>query len=58
MVDLTDEEKKNGWTSEKLEKYLVDREKAQSGVILFHPDHRKPPRPKWANNSYNPLQWR
>jgi hypothetical protein len=58
MPELTKEDIKNGWTVEKLEKYLKDREKAQSGVIMFHPDHRKPQRPKWANNLYRPLQWR
>ena len=57
MVSLTPEEKENGWTEEKLEKYMLDREKAQAGVILFNPDFRKPQRPRFANNRYNPLRW-
>jgi hypothetical protein len=56
LVELTEEDKKNGWTEEKLQKYLEDRDKAQSGIILFN--NRKPQRPKWANNSFNPLRWR
>ena len=58
MVELTDEERRNGWTEEKLGSYLKERERAQSGVILFHPDFRKPARKKFANNRYNPLKWR
>ena len=58
MIELTDEEKKNGWTPEKLEKYITSREKAQSGVVLFHPDHRRPQKPAFANNEYSPLKWR
>lgn len=54
MVELTEEEKKNGWTEESLEAYFKDREKAQSAVVLA--DRRQ--RPRFANSSYNPLQWR
>ena len=54
MIDLTDEEKKNGWTEESLEAYFKDREKAQAVVVLA--DRRQ--RPRFANNSYSPLQWR
>jgi hypothetical protein len=56
MLELTEEEKANGWTSETLEKYLKDREKAQSGIILF--DTRQKARPRFANNLYRPLRWR
>ena len=58
MLELTDEERANGWTEKSLQKYLDEREKAQSGVIMFHPDHRKPARLRFANNRYNPLKWR
>lgn len=57
MTALTDDEKKNGWTEESLRTYIEGREKAQAGVVLFNPDYRKTPRPKWANNRYNPLKW-
>ena len=58
MIELTDDEKANGWTPEALVKYIEGREKAQSGVVLFHPDHRKPRKPRFANNAYRPLHWR
>ncbi len=57
-IELTDEERKNGWTVEKLAAYVKEREQAQAGVVMFNPDHRKPRRPRWANNRYNPMRWR
>ena len=54
MIELTDEECKNGWTEKSLQKYLDEREKAQSGVIM----DRKPQRPRFANSRYSPLRWR
>lgn len=58
MLELTDEEKANGWTEETLAAYLEERERAQAGVIMFDPEHRKSPRPRWANNRYRPIRWR
>ena len=57
-IEPTDEERKGGWTKETLAVYLAEREQAQAGVIMFHPDHRRRARPRWANNSYSPLRWR
>ena len=57
-LELTDEEKANGWTEATLAAYLAEREKAQAGVVMFDPEYRKPQRPKWANNLYRPLRWR
>ena len=57
-IELTDDERKNGWTEKALRVYVEDRERAQTGVVMFHLDHRKPQRPKWANNFYRPLHWR
>ena len=57
-IELTDEERANGWTEETLTAYIAEREKAQAGVVMFDPEYRKPQRPKWANNRYNPLHWR
>ena len=54
MVELTEEERKNGWTEKALEAYLAEREKAQAEVVL----NRLPARPRWANNRYDPLRWR
>lgn len=54
MVELTKEEKKNGWTKEALEAYIAEREKAQTANILSV----KSPKPKYANNRFRPLQWR
>ena len=56
-IELTDEERRNGWTPETLTAYLAERERAQAGVVMFDPEYRKPPRPKWANNSYNPMKF-
>jgi phytoene/squalene synthetase len=53
-IELTDEERKNGWTEESLAKYLADREKAQSARVL----DRSPTLPKWANSQYDPMRWR
>lgn len=53
-IELTAEEKKNGWTEESLEKYFKDREKAQAAVVLSDKQQRS----RYANNKYSPLQWR
>ena len=52
-MELTPEEIKGGWTEEKLQKYLLEREVAQSALVLDRP----PERPKWANSLYNPHKW-
>ena len=57
-IELTDEERANGWTEKTLAAYFEEREKAQAGVVLFNPDYRKPQRAKWANNKYSPMRWR
>lgn len=57
-IELTDEERANGWSKKALETYVEDRERAQAGVVMFNPDYRKPVRPKWANSLYSPLRWR
>lgn len=57
-IELTDDERKNGWTEATLKAYVVDRERAQAGIVMFNPDYRQPARPRWANSSYDPLRWR
>lgn len=58
MAEITAEEAANGWTEESLAKYRLERERAQSGIIYFHPDHRPVPRKPFANNRYRVLKWR
>ena len=53
-LQLTDDERANGWTEVTLKAYLADRERAQADVVL----NRDPPKPRWANSLYNPLRWR
>ena len=57
-IELTDEERRNGWTAETLAAYIAERERAQAGVVLFDPEYRSMPRPKWANNHYSVMRWR
>ena len=57
-IELTDEERANGWTPEKLKAYFAERERAQSGVILFNTEFRKPVRPRFANSGYSIHRWR
>ena len=53
-IEPTEDEKRNGWTTETLTQYLADREKAQSAAVL----DRKPARQTRANSKYRPLRWR
>jgi N12 class adenine-specific DNA methylase len=52
-IELTEADKKNGWTAEALEKYHKEREEARQEKIfeprIVHPDMQK---------EYNPLRWR
>ena len=57
-IELTDEERANGWDEKTLNAYIAEREKAQAGIIMFNPEYRRPQKPKWANTSYNPMRWR
>ena len=56
-IQITDEERANGWTEETLAAYVAERERAQAGVVMFDPEHRQPPRARWANNSYDPMKF-
>lgn len=53
-IEITSDELKNGWTEASLKTYLEERAQAQAARVL----DRKPPRPRWANNKYNPHFWR
>lgn len=57
MTELTDAQRKAGWTEENLAAYERERDAAQSGVIYFDPEYRRAPRPKWANSSYRIFDW-
>ncbi len=56
-VELTDDERKNGWTEETLAAYVAERERAQHGKVIFDPEFRRPPKPKWANNTYSVMRF-
>ena len=53
-IELTEEERRNGWTEETLQAYVAEREKAQATAVL----DRQPSRPRWANSLYSPMRWR
>jgi len=55
----TKDEARNGWTRESLAAYEAERTAAQTGIVMFDPDFRRPPRPTVANGKYSPLRpWR
>lgn len=58
MPDPTEEEIRNGWTKDALDRYLAERAQAQSHVIARHPEYRETPRPVVANGKYRPHRWR
>jgi len=58
-VEPTDEEKKNGWTSETLTKYLAERMAAQSlSVDIDSLQRQRSQRRETQNHRYNVLRWR
>ena len=57
-VEPTEEEKKNGWTSETLTAYLADRLAGQSLSTNIDSLSRKMARRPDAQVSYQPLRWR
>ncbi len=48
-IEITDDERRNGWTEETLAAYVAEREQAQAESVLNRPLAR----PKWANNRYD-----
>ncbi len=54
LVEPTEDERRNGWTTETLTIYLAERERAQSEAF-FNPPKRRPRR---ANSRYSPFRWR
>ena len=58
-IEPTEEEKKNGWTTETLTRYLTERYAAQSLVIdVKSLSRRVARRPNTQNHKYNPRKWR
>lgn len=58
-IEPTDEEKKNGWTTKTLTKYLADRMAGQSLSVDVNSLHRrKARRPNSQNHKYSPHRWR
>ncbi len=53
LPDLTPEEKRNGWTPETLARYVAERERAATAVILRRPN----PQQAKADGAYDPHRW-
>jgi hypothetical protein len=53
-VELTADDKRNGWTLDALKKYLADREKGQASKVDMDNRSYKPQQ----QVPYNPLRWR
>ena len=59
LIEPTDEEKRNGWTSETLTTYLAERQAGQELAIDVNSLHRRiARRPNQQNHKYNPHRWR
>ena len=59
VVEPTEDERRNGWTSETLTAYLVDQRAAQS--LRINPNsamNRRARRPDKQNGRYRPLRWK
>lgn len=58
-VEPTDEEKRNGWTTETLTTYLAERQAGQALAVDVNSLHRRlARRPTVQNHRYNPKRWR
>lgn len=56
-VEPTEEEKRNGWTTETLTAYVAEQEAA--GLLRADPMSAfRAKRPMKANSRYNPFRWR
>lgn len=59
MIEPTDEEKKNGWDSVSLTKYLSERAAVQALSVDVNSLHRRAARrPVEQNHRYRPHRWR
>jgi predicted transcriptional regulator len=58
-IEPTEEERRNGWTTETLTAYLAERAAGQSLAVDVNSLHRRNARrPDEANHRYNPRRWR
>ena len=57
-ADLTAAELKNGWTPETLAAYRAESDTRAMSIVAASMEGRLRPRPRWANNRYDPLHWR
>lgn len=58
-VEPTEDEKRNGWTTETLNIYLAERHAGQDLAIDVNSLHRRlARRPTEQNHRYNPKRWR
>ena len=59
MIEPTDEESRNGWTTESLTKYLTERHAGQTLAVDVNSLHRRVARrPTVQNYRYRPHRWR
>jgi len=64
LIEPTDEEKRNGWTAEKLTPYVKERIKEQAlEARIAEPEYQPwgnnlyPSRPQSTDSDYNPHAW-
>jgi len=52
-IEPTEDEKKNGWTKDKLDAYIRERERGRFLATFY----REPERPHIQNYRYSPFKW-
>ena len=57
-ADPTDGESLNGWTPETLAADQAESDARAMAIVAARMEGRFRPRPRWANNRYDPLHWR
>ena len=59
QIEPTEEERRNGWTTEALTEYLTERAAGQALAVDVNSLHRRAARrPNEANHRYRPQRWR
>lgn len=59
-IELTDDDKRNGWNLKALKAYHEEREQAEGKALDASFDRMfcRNQRPRWTNSKYSPLHWR
>lgn len=59
IIEPTEEEKRNGWTTETLTEYIAERKAEESlSIDPTSTQRRLEDRPDMANSKYSPHKWR